>query len=511
MYNNIKNFINPRYATLFLFCIVSLLIVIFMKSRRSVEMFVGGDLKKINRMSNDINDLEKEKLNKSDFETTLTNINGRFDSKLNKGEFETTLKDINGRFDKKLDSSAFDITLANNKGFNNKLDKSDFETKLTDINGQVNSKLNKSDFESTLTRIDDRFNNKLNTGDFDQKLADNQTIKTLQNDLSKAPTMSNIGEVVNKQVETRVGDINQAKSDLTNAYGRYDVSMASQYSDYNNNATAKFTAFDDNATAKFTAFDNNATAKSTTFDGNASTKTGILDSNYNSKIGELTALKSAAETAKIAALSAKTDAETAKSETQKMYDDVFKEVSGRVVTQSNVYRTGLTFNPDNGFYERFGTMYDAFELREGFGDDIFNKERTVIQDLNAFNTAYYAWITCKSGKCPTNPAKTESQFRTELETARNALIGTEGTGGSVGALKAAYGTVPNQDDKTQEMIDRGRAIDALRRDLDTKMNAIIKSKNRIDEPAIEYDSTVYAGILWSVLGTSVLYYIFTEL
>ena len=324
----------------------------------------------------------------------------------------------------------------------------------------------------------------------------------LINDLSKAPTMSNIGEVVNKQVDTRVGDINQAKSDLGNAYSRYDVSMATQYSNYNNNATAKLTAFDNNASAKLTAFDNNATTKSNTFDGNASTKTGILESNYNSKIGELTTLKSAAETAKIAALSAKTDAETAKAETQKMYDDVFKEVSSRVVTQSNVYRNGLSFNPNSGFYEPFGTMYEAFETREGFSDDIFNKERTVIADLNAFNTAYYAWITCKSGKCPTN--ENENSLRTKLVTAARILES------SINALKAAYPTTEIVDG-TSNMIDRARAIDALRRDLDTKMNAIIKSKNRLDEPAIEYDSTVYAGILWSVLGTSVLYYVFTEL
>jgi hypothetical protein len=462
-----------------------------MKSRSSVEMFVGGDLKKINRMSNDIKDLEQEKLNKSEFNNQVNNINGRLDNKLNRGVFDNTIGDVNNRVNNKLDSSTFRTTVAT-------------------IGNQVNSKLNKSDFDTTIGNINTQVNSKLNAADFGKTLSADQTIKQLQNDLKSAPTMSTIGEIVNTQVQTKVGDINQAKSDLTKAYGQYDVSMASQYTNYNNNATAKFTAFDDNATAKFTAFDNNATAKSTTFDGNAFTKTGILDSNYNSKIGELTALKSAAETAKIAALSAKTDAETAKSETQKMYDDVFKEVSGRVVTQSNVYRSGLSFNPNTNYYEPFGTMYEAFGTREGFSDDIFNLERQVIADLNAFNTAYYEWITCKSGKCPTNPAKTESDLQTELETARDRLIGASNTEGSVGALKSAYPTT-KQDDKTQEMIDRGRAIDALRRDLDTKMNAIIKSKNRLDEPAIEYDSTVYAGILWSVLGTSVLYYVFTEL
>ena len=444
MYNNIKNFINPRYATLFLFCIVSLLIIIFMKSRSSVEKFVGNDLKKINRMTDDINDLEKEKLNKSEFNNKLNDINGRLDNKLNKDDFDNKLDNINGRFE-------------------NKVNKGDFDKTITDINGRVNSKLNTSDFDTTLAN-NQKFKDKLNTGDFDQKLADNQTIKTLQTGLGNVPTSTSIGTLVTNEVDKKVGDITKANTDLGNAYSQYNVSMATQYSDYNTNASAKLTTFDTNA---------------------------------STKIGQLTDLNSVAE-------AAKTAAETAKSETQKMYDNVFKEVSGRVVTQSNVYRDGLKFNPITGFYERFGTMYEAFETREGFSDAVFNKEREVIQDLNAFNTAYYAWITCKSGKCPTNPLKTEAQLRTSLVTAADKL------GNSIGELKGLYPT-SEQTDGTQATIDKAHEIDALRRDLDTKMNAIIKSKNRIDEPAIEYDSTVYAGILWSVLGTSVLYYIFTEL
>ena len=151
-------------------------------------------------------------------------------------------------------------------------------------------------------------------------------------------------------------------------------------------------------------------------------------------------------------------------------------------------------------------MYEEFELREGFSNEIFNLERQVIADLNAFNIAYDNWIKCKLQK---TSCTTLATLEGDLSAASSKLEG------SINTLTTAYPKTANVDgtqtDKTQEMIDRARAIDALRRDLDTKMNAIIKSKNRLDEPAIEYDSTVYAGILWSVLGTSVLYYVFTEL
>lgn len=404
MYNNIKKFIDPRYATLFLFCIVSLLIVIFMKSRRSVEMFSNNEKGIISSIENDIIDLSKNKLYIRDFATTL----------------------------------------ASNKSFQDKLDKGDFATTL----------------------------------------ANNPTFTKLQTDLTNVPTSDSIGTLVNKQVDTRVSDINRAKSDLTNAYSMYDVSMATQYSNYDSNARAKLTEFSNNANTKLTDFSNNAFTRTTAFNDNASTK-----------IGALTVLTSAAQ-------DAKNEAQDAKNETKKMYDDVFKEVSGQVVMQSSVYRDGLKFNPNTGFYERFGTMYEAFDTREGFSIEIFEKEKAVIADLNAFNTAYYAWITCKSGKCPTN--ENENSLQTKLVTAANTL------GRNIVALKDLYPT-SEQTDGTQATIDKAREIDALRRDLDTKMNAILMSKNRIDEQVIEYDSTVYAGILWSVLGTSVLYYIFTEL
>jgi hypothetical protein len=218
-------------------------------------------------------------------------------------------------------------------------------------------------------------------------------------------------------------------------------------------------------------------------------------------------MQKGAETAAIAAIDAKSAAEEAKFKTQKMYDDVFKEASARVVTQANDYRNGLQMNSTTGYYDPSGMGFFAIPAREGFGpfdsvDGSYNDMYDVIQDLNAFNTAYYAWITCKSGKCPSG--KTADQLRADVITASTQLSTT------IDTLKGKYPTNIGRD-QTQDIIDRAQRIDAFRRDLDTKMEAIIKSKNRIDEPAIEYDSTVYAGILWSILGTSILYFAFTEL
>jgi hypothetical protein len=51
----------------------------------------------------------------------------------------------------------------------------------------------------------------------------------------------------------------------------------------------------------------------------------------------------------------------------------------------------------------------------------------------------------------------------------------------------------------------------LRQELDTKMSAIYKTKNSVaSDSQLEFDSSVYKGILWSVLASSLLFYIFSR-
>jgi hypothetical protein len=51
----------------------------------------------------------------------------------------------------------------------------------------------------------------------------------------------------------------------------------------------------------------------------------------------------------------------------------------------------------------------------------------------------------------------------------------------------------------------------LRQELDTKLSAIYKTKNSVaSDSQLEFDSSVYKGILWSVLASSLLFYIFSR-
>ena len=556
MYNNIKNFINPRYATLFLFCIVSLLIIIFMKSR--AESFVGNDLKDVRNMRDDIKDLKGDvKSNNRDIKSandmiqnvansSTSNIKSLQDKKLNINDFEKTLSnDVN--FNKKLNASDFDATLDKNVKFNNKVNIGDFGA-LLEKNDKFNGKLNASDFEATLGKSD-QLKAKLNTSDFSSTLSKDPAILKLQTDLKDVPTSDNIGAVVSQQVRSQVGDINAANTLLTTNFKDYSNTLNSRaveinklydnrQTNFNNGVAARITEFNENAENKINNYKTNATMMKNDFVQTANTQLDLLNSNYQSKIGELGSLKAGAESARDQAVVAKDAAEEAKFNTQKMYDDVFKEASSRVVTQANSYRNGLNMNQTTGYYESFGTIYETLE-NPVVSQEVFDQEKKVIQDINDVNQTYYNIVTASSTlsieqklKLAVNYAKayyrligleqtkipdtidklltpiSDSDQKTALKTALTNNLTKET--GSINDLSAMYATLKTETDQTDAIIQKAHAIDELRRDLDMKMDAIMQSKNRIDEPSVTYDSTVYAGILWSVLGTSLLFYVFTE-
>jgi hypothetical protein len=527
-----------------------------MKSR--AEGFVGNDKKQVDNIRDDIKDLRGDVRSntrdvKSASETiqsvansASSNIKNLQDKKLNINDFEKTLSN-DVKFNEKLSASDFDATLSKNAKFRGKLNENDFDATL-EKNAKFNGKLNTSDFETTLGKSD-LFKTKLNTSEFSSTLSKDPAILKLQTDLKGVPTSDNIGTVVNQQVQAKMGDINAANATLTTNFKDYAQTLNTRAvefnkliddrgTDFNKGVAARMTEFNDNAEDKLGAYNRNASMKKNEYEQTATTQLDLLNSNYQSKIGELSSLKSGAETARDQAVGAKDAAEEAKYKTQKMYDDVFKEASSRVVTQANKYRDGLNKNQTTGFYEPFGTIYEALE--NPVQQDVFDKEKDVIQDINDLNTKYYNFIICLTSngtKCgtPNNPVNTAFDYlnaffklygatQAEIDNIKQNLDTTltneqkndiknynfNVQKGSLNELSDLYSNLKTETDQTEDIKKRAKAIDELRRDLDLKMDAILKSKSRIDEPSITYDSTVYAGILWSILGTSLLFYVFTE-
>lgn len=187
------------------------------------------------------------------------------------------------------------------------------------------------------------------------------------------------------------------------------------------------------------------------------------------------------------AVVAKNDAQKYSDLSQRIYNDVFGASTARVVHQ------------DNNKLERFTSM-------NTIDNNLFDLEIDLISKINQFNDTYYKYIRCSSGGsqlyCASNN-KTETDVNTAATAVDNAAK----------LLEDAYKNSPKNsgdlfESNHKEILEKAKSIDELRRSLDTKMDTIIKIKNPLTQ---QYDSTVYTGIMWSVLATSVLFYVFTEM
>ena len=146
--------------------------------------------------------------------------------------------------------------------------------------------------------------------------------------------------------------------------------------------------------------------------------------------------------------------------------------------------------------------------RDANNKNLFDLEKDLVNAINDFNTSYYSFIRCSSGgsiNCGNNV--NEDVVNTKSQEVIRAAT----------ALKSAYKTANIQTNdgqfksNHQEILVKSKSIDELRRNLDKKMETVIKSRNPPNELTQQYDSTVYTGIMWSVLATSVLFYVFTEM
>jgi len=186
----------------------------------------------------------------------------------------------------------------------------------------------------------------------------------------------------------------------------------------------------------------------------------------------------------------------------KIYNDVFGGLTTRVIQQDNAEFVGK-----QGFTPMNGTGYTNPDVNN---KNLFDLEKQLVDKINDFNTSYYNFIRCSSGatvNCGNNITAAD------VDTKSNEVIRV------ASALQVAYNNAkPNiqTNDATfktnhQEIMEKSKSIDELRRNLDAKMDAILKSRNPPNDLTQQYDSTVYTGIMWSVLATSVLFYVFTEL
>jgi len=173
--------------------------------------------------------------------------------------------------------------------------------------------------------------------------------------------------------------------------------------------------------------------------------------------------------------------------------------------------------------------FDSSQNVSSFGADvdgktIFELEQKVVDDLNKFYSTFYSYWRCsnttKNITIPSGSNMSASQLNTTYncsnsKTSDNVTADYNGLLNSIKQLNNALAKI-KESNYTFPGID----------DIQTNYNNVLKLRNELDikmadlnrlpgTPSAQYkashDSTVYASIVWSVLATSLIYYVFVHL
>ena len=148
---------------------------------------------------------------------------------------------------------------------------------------------------------------------------------------------------------------------------------------------------------------------------------------------------------------------------------------------------------------------------------LFNQQNKIINNINQFNIDYTNYLaTCdKRIISPDDPTQTLpascANLLTKLKAKQSAILN------DINSFKINLENfVPpanyNYDASYNELITKYNKNIKTRNNLDLKLKEIYAADGSIQsEFKLNMDSSVYASIMWSVLATSLIYYVFVKL
>ena len=485
MYNNIKNFVKPHYVALFLVCIGCLLLLIFTKSR----------IEGVRNRRPNVNSIQTADI--SNLKTS--------DSAQNRDI--TTLKTSDSAQNR-------DITTL-------KTSDTAQTTNIAGLNTQTGEQI------STLNKRYDELNNEFKTV--------KSGLTGLETKVQSASEKSASNATANTSV---IADANaKAIADLRTEIDSKKTGMFADVDSKNAELFAKLDSKSAEQLTKNASLLQNLDSKQTEILNNMDLKQKeISDSLYNKSTMYITEMKNEAtkfDEVKKSVMNARDETLVASEKAKEWADsaeDIYKNVFGKSTHNAVVTATqqpaatqqafttmfsGVNFVPNTGYYETF-VERERFEpvtvpLRSKPGNqplDVLTAD--VVSKMNNFNAAYSTYVLVP-------PAATAGIKELKLAdlTSANSELKT-----ALDRLAAAYPTTTNNSSYKNDakfkidhaaILEKSKEIDGMRQELDAKMENILKGRAPQNEFTNEYDSTVYTGVLWSILGTSLLYYIFTEL
>jgi molecular chaperone GrpE (heat shock protein) len=188
-----------------------------------------------------------------------------------------------------------------------------------------------------------------------------------------------------------------------------------------------------------------------------------------------------------------------------------KDITDRTTGSTGTIGTTESFATLNHYsaYDNVKESFDVYTNPTSSGN-LFDLEKDVIDKLNDFNQVYYDYIKCSAEKSKCVSGGTIANVNLKAKSVQDAIANLQS---AYGANKSSQ-TIVSDASFNQihtEILTKSQSINELRTELDSKMQKIIDTNNRIGDDFNNYDSTVYAGIAWSILATSLVFFIFTEM
>jgi hypothetical protein len=106
-----------------------------------------------------------------------------------------------------------------------------------------------------------------------------------------------------------------------------------------------------------------------------------------------------------------------------------------------------------------------------------------------------------------------NKYHTYMKDINHALEKTAETEGVLNQLsKSSFITTTEYKDNMEKIQNVHKEILRLRNELDIKLAELHRTNDSIfSDSKMEFDATIYTGILWTILATSVIFYVFTKI
>jgi hypothetical protein len=144
----------------------------------------------------------------------------------------------------------------------------------------------------------------------------------------------------------------------------------------------------------------------------------------------------------------------------------------------------------------------------------------ILAELADFDIKYAKYIYCNNATNNTSSCTDADKNKDTLTNAYNKLVSQGPNGANLINLQNVITSMNVNDKMTKAQYDaslnsliaKHQNLLAFRRNLDDKMQILynVDNENYTDNK-LKYDATVYSGIIWTVLASSIVYYMFTKL